>query len=143
MKKLKTACVVLLIAAMAIGLWESAHQLFSPARWHEQYLHDCIETYAEYKEALNASLPRLLDSETAPDTRQMILDPLIAYVQDASPGDRVIVIPLADIGDFYQRTYTYGLIWAADYNRLLEKNPDLILVSLENGWCAYASTSPQ
>ena len=143
MKKLKAILSVLLIAVIAIAIWESTWHWLTPERRHERYLRQCVQTYTEYEEVLNTALPRLLDPKTAPDTRQMILDPLIAYVQDASPEDRIIVIPLAGIGDFYQRTYTYGLIWAADYNRLLEKNPDLILVSLENGWCAYASTSPQ
>ena len=143
MKKLKTLLKVLLIAVVSIALWESARYWLTPARWHERYLRSCIDTYAEYEEVLNTVLPRLRDNESPTEDPQMILDPLFAYVRGNSPAERTIDIPLANIGDFYRNTYTYGLLWAADYNRLLEKNPDLVLVSLENGWCAYVSTRPQ
>ncbi len=143
MKKLKTLLKVMLIAVVSISLWESARYLLSPARWHERYLHSCIETYAEYEEVLNTALPRLRDNESPTEDRQMILDPLFAYVRGDSPAERIIDIPLANIGDFYRNTYTYGLLWAADYDHLLEKNPDLVLVSLGNGWCAYVSTRTQ
>ena len=143
MKKLKTLLKVLLIAVVSIALWESARYLLSPARQHERYLHSCIETYADYEEVLNTALPRLRDNESPTEERQMILDPLFAYVRGDSPAERIIDIPLANIGDFYRNTYTYGLLWTADYDHLLEKNPDLVLVSLGNGWCAYVSTRPQ
>ena len=143
MKKLKTLLKVLLIAVVSIALWESARYLLSPARQHERYLHSCIETYADYQEVLNTALPQLRDNESPTEERQMILNPLFAYVRGDSPAERIIDIPLANIGDFYRNTYTYGLLWAADYDHLLEKNPDLVLVSLGNGWCAYVSTRTQ
>ena len=143
MKKLKTLLKVMLIAVVSIALWEGARHWLTPARWHERYLHSCIETYTEYEEVLNTALPRLRDNESPTEDRQMILDPLFAYVRGNSPAEHIIAIPLANIGDFYRNTYTYGLLWAADYNRLLEKNPDLVLVSLGNGWCAYVSTRTQ
>lgn len=143
MKKQKPLLPLLLIAALSIIIWESALLWLTPTRWHEQRLRHCIETYNEYVEVLNASLPRLQAQEAPAEEGQMILEPLIAYVRGDSPESRMIDIPLTSIGDFYQHTYTYGLVWAADYDHLLTQNPDLILVSLEGGWCAYASTRPQ
>lgn len=143
MKKLKPLLLILLIAALSIIIWESVWLWLTPTRWHEQHLRHCIKTYKEYQEALNTVLPRLQAQEAPAEEGQMILDPLIAYVRGDSPDARMIDIPLASIGDFYQHTYTYGLVWAADYDHLLTQNPDLILVSLESGWCAYASTRPQ
>lgn len=68
---------------------------------------------------------------------------VFAYVRGDTPEERIICIPVADIGDFYQHSYAYGLVWAADPARLLEKNPELILVSLGDGWCAYVLTTEQ
>lgn len=143
MKKLKPLLLILLIAVLSIILWESACLWLTPTRWHEQHLRHCIETYKEYEEVLNAALPQLQVQEVPTEERRMVLDPLVAYVRGDSPDALMIDIPLANIGDFYQHTYTYGLVWAKDYDRLLAQNPDLILVSLEDGWCAYASTQPQ
>ena len=143
MKKLKTALAVLLIAAIAIAVWESAWHWLTPERRHERHLRQCVETYAEYKEVLNAVLPRLRDQTAPSDTAQMILDPIAAYVRGDSPDDRLIDIPLANFGDFYRYTYAYGLVWAVDADRVLAQNPGLVIVALENGWYAYARMQAQ
>ena len=143
MKKLKTFLAVLLIAVIAIAVWENAWHWLTPARWHEKHLRQCIDTYTEYEEVLRAVLPRLRGQTAPSEERQLILDPLFAYVHGDTPDTRIIDIPLASIGDFYQHTYSYGLVWAADYDRLLARNPDLILIALPDNWCAYASTRPQ
>ena len=143
MKKAKTVLTALLIALLAIAIWESAWNWLTPERRHERYLRQCIETYTEYEEVLNAALPRLRDQETPTDKPHMILAPLYAYVRGESPDVRLINIPLVNFGDFYQYTYTYGLAWAADVQRLLEQNPGLVIVALEDGWYAYASMRPQ
>ena len=143
MKKLSYGLKLALAALLAIAIWEGAWYLLTPSRQHAQYLRDCINTYEEYAEVLNTALPRLRDQAPPAEEDQMILDPLYAYVRGESPDERLIEIPLANFGDFYQNTYSYGLVWAADYDRLLEKNPDMILVSLEDGWCAYANSRPQ
>ena len=143
MKKWKTTLAVLLIAAVAIAVWESAWHWLTPERRHERHLQQCVETYAEYKEVLNALLSRLRDQTSPSDTAQTILDPLVAYVRDDSPEARIIDIPLANFGDFYRYTYAYGLVWAADADRLLAQNPGLVIVALEDGWYAYASMQAQ
>ena len=143
MKTLKAALKLLLIAVIAIAIWENTWHWLTPERRHERHLRQCVQTYTEYEEVLNAALPRLRDQETPTDEAHMILDPLYAYVRGESPDVRLIDIPLANFGDFYQYTYTYGLGWAADVGRLLEKNPGLVIVALGDGWYAYASMHPQ
>ena len=143
MKRIKKAFKLLLIAVLAIAVWENTWHWFTPERRHASHLRQCIQIYAEYKEVLNAALPRLRDQETPADDRQMILDPLYAYVRGESPNNRLIDIPLVNFGDFYRYTYTYGLAWAADADQLLAQNPGLVIVSLGNGWYAYASTQAQ
>ena len=139
MKKLKAILSVLLIAVIAIAIWESTWHWLTPERRHERYLRQCVETYTDYRDVLNAALPRLRDQAPATEDPQMILDPLVAYVRGDSPDNRLIDIPLADFGDFYRYTYTYGLVWVADADLLLEKHPGLVIVALDDGWCAYAS----
>ena len=143
MKKWKTALAILLIAAIAIAVWESAWHWFTPERRHARYLRQCVETYREYEEVLTAVLPRLRDQAAPTGEGQMVLDPMVAYVRGDSPEDRMIDIPLANFGDFYRYTYTYGLLWAADADRLLAQNPGLVIVALADGWYAYASMQAQ
>lgn len=143
MRTAKAVLKVMLIAALAIAVWESAWHWLTPERRHDRYLRQCIQTYAAYEEALNAVLPLLRDQEPATDTGQMILDPLYAYVRGESPEERLIDIPLIDFGDFYRYTYAYGLVWTADIERLLEKNPGLVIVSLADSWYAYANMQRQ
>lgn len=143
MKKIKAACHVMLIAAVAIFLWETTWTFMTPTRFHARYLRQCEQVYAEYAEVLSAVLPRLQEADASSQERQMLCSGLYAYVRGDTPEERVIAILVADVGDFYQHSYEYGLVWAADPVRLIEKNPGIILVSLENGWCAYALTTEQ
>ena len=143
MKILKQLAVILLTAVVTIGVYETYWHWMDATHFHKQYLQDCIKIYEEYAAILQIALPRLRDQETPQQKCEMILDPLCAYVRGDSPETRVIEIPLNSIGDFYRHTDFYGLVWAADYNLLLSENPDLILVTLSDGWCAYVITRPQ
>lgn len=144
MKKfMRQLAAILLTALVAIGAYETYWRWTDAAYFHREHLRSCISTYEEYAEVLNAALPRLRSMDAPSITREMILDPIGAFVQGDSADTRVIDIPLNSIGDFYRHTYTYGLIWTADYDRLLAQYPELILVSLADGWCAYVITRHQ
>lgn len=143
MARIKQLAIILLTAVVTIGVYETYWHWTDATHFHKQYLQDCINTYEEYAEILQAVLPRLRDQDTPAQKREMILDPLYANVRGSSPETRVIDIPLNSIGDFYRHTYFYGLVWAADYDVLLAENPELILVTLSDGWCAYVITRPQ
>ncbi|MBQ3157747.1 MAG: hypothetical protein IJB81_12680 [Clostridia bacterium] len=143
MKILRQLAIILLTAAIAIGAYETYWHWTDATHFHKQYLRSCISTYEKHADILQAVLPRLRDQEIPANPREMILDPLVAYIRGDTPESRVIEIPLESIGDFYRHTYLYGLVWAADYDLLLAKNPEMILISLENGWCAYVTTHPQ
>lgn len=69
MKKIKAACQVLLIAAVAIFLWETAWTFMTPTRFHARYLRQCEEVYATYAEVLNAVRPRLQDASAPTQER--------------------------------------------------------------------------
>ena len=135
--------VILLTALLAVGVYETYRRWTDPTHFHREHLRSCTSTYEEYKGVLNAALPALRDLDTPSVTRRMILDPISAYVSGESADAKVIDIPLSSIGDFYRHTYSYGLLWAADYDRLLTQYPELILVSLADGWCAYVITRRQ
>ena len=142
-KVIRQIAVILLTALVAIGAYEFYWRWTDSTYFHREHLRNCISTYEEYEEILNAALPGLRDLDTPRITRRMILDPISAYVSGESADAKVIDIPLNSIGDFYRHTYSYGLIWAADYDRLLAQYPEMILVSLADGWCAYVITRHQ
>lgn len=143
MRTIKACATVLLIALAAILLWEAAWTFLTPTRFHARYFPQCEKVYARYAEVLSAVLPRFQAEDAPEQERQMLCEGLSAYVKGETPEDRIILIPVADIGDFYRQSYTYGLVWAADLSRLIDKNPGIILTALENGWCAYCLTTPQ
>ena len=142
-KVIRQIAVILLTALVAIAAYEFYWRWTDATYFHREHLRSCISTYEEYAEVLNAALPGLRDLDTPRITRRMILDPISAYVSGESADAKVIDIPLSSIGDFYRHTYSYGLIWATDYDHLLAQYPEMILISLADGGCAYVITRHQ
>ncbi len=144
MKSLKQILLVLLIAAVSVLLWEAVH-VFTPERMNTRGLAACKAAFSANQAALNDARPALTALAGVTDEAQPIDGKLYAYVRGTSAEECMIVVPVMNVGDFYQNTYTFGLVWAtdADPSRLAEKNPHIILVSLEDGWFAYAITRPQ
>ena len=144
MKSLKQLLWVLLIAVVSILLWEGVHA-FTPEQMNTRGLAACKAAFAANQATLNDARPALIALAGTTDEAQPINGKLYAYVRGSSADACMIEVPVMNIGDFYQNTYAFGLEWAtdADPSRLSEKNPHLILVSLEDGLFAYANSRPQ
>jgi len=141
MKTAKRWLPLLLAAALAILVWEGS-RAFTPAHMYDRGLSTCKAAFAENQAALNEALPNLLAIAGTVNEPQALPSGLYAYAQ-GTPAAPCIAVPVKSVGDFYQNTYTFGLVWTADVDPLAEKNPGIILISLTDGWYAYAISAPQ
>ncbi|MDD6050388.1 MAG: hypothetical protein PUC00_03820 [Clostridiales bacterium] len=142
MKTFKKAFSLLVFAAVSIAIWEAV-QSFSYEQMNVSGLSSCKRVYVANQTKLNEALPALIALAGTNDSPQAVDNNLHAYVHGSSAENCAVVIPVRNVGDFYQNTYDFGLVWTTDVSRLAGKNPSIILVALADGWWAYASVRPQ